>query len=272
MCSTTQVIMLLCAIFRAPNLHFLVKITTEMCSIQRFTLLPVKNLTENGQKLTKIEYFLLSSRSSPAFPHPSLIEILLPLPDHSLSLMVRGRPLSDDLRRALLNMTKYLDIPTIHRYTGCPIRTIERLLTDWRKHHTISRDLTARRRGGHKHALSRTDIHLLLGHLDHSPDLYLDEMRDILGTRAGIEVNKSTIWRALSRRGFTMKKLTRNALERNEVKRSLYQLQYGKLYTPEQIVFVDESSFDRRTAIRGRAWALTGKQATRKCFFVRGRR
>ncbi|TFY50736.1 hypothetical protein EVG20_g11358 [Dentipellis fragilis] len=30
-------------------------------------------------------------------------------------------------------------------------------------------------------------------------------------------------------------------------------------------------SFDRRTALRGKAWALCGQRALRKCFFVRGR-
>lgn len=66
--------------------------------------------------------------------------------------------------------------------------------------------------------------------------------------------------------------LTREALERSEVKRATYRHQYGTQYTPEQTVFVDESSFDRRTSIRGRAWALSGQRAVRKCFFVRGRR
>ena len=66
--------------------------------------------------------------------------------------------------------------------------------------------------------------------------------------------------------------ITKDALERSELKRSLFRVRYGNQYTPEQTVFVDESSFDRRTAIRRRAWALSGQRAVRKCFFVRGRR
>ncbi|KZP05198.1 hypothetical protein FIBSPDRAFT_877790 [Athelia psychrophila] len=65
-----------------------------------------------------------------------------------------------------------------------------------------------------------------------------------------------------------MKKLTREALERSEEKRAAYYYQYGTQYMPEQTVFVDESSFDRRTAIRARAWALSGEQAKRKAFFL----
>ena len=37
-------------------------------------------------------------------------------------------------------------------------------------------------------------------------------------------------------------------------------------------MFVDESPFDRQTSIQGKAWALSGHRAIRKCFFVRGKR
>ncbi len=67
-------------------------------------------------------------------------------------------------------------------------------------------------------------------------------------------------------------KLTRKALERNEEQRLAFRFNYGSRYTPEQTVFVDESSFDRRTSIRNHAWALSGQRAVRKCFFVRGKR
>jgi len=38
------------------------------------------------------------------------------------------------------------------------------------------------------------------------------------------------------------------------------------------LVFVDESSVDRCTTYRGRAWSIRGTKAQRKAFFVRGRR
>ena len=43
-------------------------------------------------------------------------------------------------------------------------------------------------------------------------------------------------------------------------------------YTPEQMVFVDESACNRKMAYRDRAWAVQGRRAVRKAFFVRGRR
>jgi hypothetical protein len=43
-------------------------------------------------------------------------------------------------------------------------------------------------------------------------------------------------------------------------------------YDASQLVFVDESSVDRRTTYRGRAWSICGTQAQRKVFFIHGRR
>jgi hypothetical protein len=43
----------------------------------------------------------------------------------------------------------------------------------------------------------------------------------------------------------------------------------GLNYTPEQLVFVDESAADRRIG-RNHGWAPRGQKAVRKAFFVRG--
>ena len=129
----------------------------------------------------------------------------------------------------------------------------------------------------------------LQGSIRHKPDAYLDELRDALRKRAGKDISVTTVWRTLRRSGFTMKQvcdsglilhqnrcnsvqITKAALERNEQHRLQYRLTFGTHYHPEQVLFVDESSFDRRTDVRGRAWALSGRDATRKTFFFRGRR
>jgi hypothetical protein len=62
------------------------------------------------------------------------------------------------------------------------------------------------------------------------------------------------------------------ALERSEAKRREYAFRMGLMYSPDQVVFVDESAFDRRACDRGRAYALKGHCVQRKCFFIRGQR
>jgi hypothetical protein len=69
----------------------------------------------------------------------------------------------------------------------------------------------------------------------------------------------------------TCLQITRIAIERSAEKRSEYIARISG-YQPEQLVFVDESSVDRRTSYRGSAWSFRGTQAQRKAFFVRGRR
>jgi len=186
--------------------------------------------------------------------------------------MTRGHALSDDLRGAILNMAHSLDVDNICKYTGCKKRTVQRILEDYRKKGSVIREHMRQETRGAKRRLTTGDIRFIRGIVRHSPDVYLDEIRELIEERCGTEVSELTIWRTLRRCGFTMKKLTREALERSAAKRSSFRYTWGTKYTPQQTVFVDESSFDRRTSIRNRAWALSGQRAIRKCFFVRGRR
>ena len=65
--------------------------------------------------------------------------------------------------------------------------------------------------------------------------------------------------------------ITKVAAERSVEKRGEYLARISQ-YTAGQLVFVDESSVDRQTTYRGRAWSVAGTKAQRKAFFLRGRR
>jgi hypothetical protein len=65
--------------------------------------------------------------------------------------------------------------------------------------------------------------------------------------------------------------MTKAAIERDEVKRTKYLCEVGQ-YRADQLVFVDESSFDKRTTHRNYGWSLRGERATKRCHFIRGRR
>jgi len=43
-------------------------------------------------------------------------------------------------------------------------------------------------------------------------------------------------------------------------------------YTPLQLVFTDESAYDRRTLSRRYGWSFKGRRARKPIFFVRGKR
>ena len=52
---------------------------------------------------------------------PSLFPVTMP----------QGKPYSDDLRVALVNMARHLDIDSISCYTGCSQRVLKALLVDY---------------------------------------------------------------------------------------------------------------------------------------------
>jgi hypothetical protein len=65
--------------------------------------------------------------------------------------------------------------------------------------------------------------------------------------------------------------VSREAIERSVEKQAEFVARMGLNYTPEQLVFVDESSADHRIGHR-RGWEKRGQRAIRKAFFVRGQR
>jgi hypothetical protein len=65
--------------------------------------------------------------------------------------------------------------------------------------------------------------------------------------------------------------MTRVEAERSAEKRLDYIARISQ-YQANQIVFVDESSIDRRTSYRGHAYTIQGRAAQRKAFFIRGKR
>lgn len=66
--------------------------------------------------------------------------------------------------------------------------------------------------------------------------------------------------------------VTKVAVERDALKRAQFRLNYARSYSADQLVFVDESSFDRRTPYRRRGWTVSGRRVFKNAFFVRGRR
>lgn len=138
--------------------------------------------------------------------------------------MVRGRPLSDDLRAAIVHMAHSLDIDSIVHFSGCKKRTVQRVLAEFRDTGTSTRSRLRRQLCGPKRVLTRADVgvsrdsllsrvnsnqneQFLRGTIQHTPDIYLDELRELLKQRCGVDADEVTLWRALKRSGFTMKKV-----------------------------------------------------------------
>jgi transposase len=124
---------------------------------------------------------------------------------------------------------------------------------------------------GRIRSLDHDDVQYLLELIRHNPDLFLDELLDLLKTNHFISVHYTTIHAELLRLNVSRKKLQRIAIERDEDKRALFVTRVAQ-YSPEEIAFIDEVSKDERTMSRRYGRSKKGKQASKKQPFVRGRR
>ncbi len=105
-------------------------------------------------------------------------------------------------------------------------------------------------------------LQFLHGAVSRNSDVYLNELQEDLRQICGVSVSKSSIWRALQRSGYTMKKvmltfcccvindthfplkLTHVTAERSAEKCVNHIMHIG-WYSRNQLVFVDESACDR---------------------------
>ncbi len=65
--------------------------------------------------------------------------------------------------------------------------------------------------------------------------------------------------------------ITRPAIE-NEEDRTAYKIIVGEHYRPHQLVFADETHFNRLMLRRRWGWAPIGERARRRDVFIRGTR
>ena len=119
---------------------------------------------------------------------------------------------------------------------------------------------------------SLTILQYLLSLVQHTPDIHLSELQQLLKTQRGAPVSKPTIWRSLRRAGYSRKKTSISVLEQNEDARCQYLLTVGSGFSAEQLVFVDESACNQITTRWPYTWSLISSRAKRHDYFIRGKR
>jgi transposase len=106
-------------------------------------------------------------------------------------------------------------------YAGISQASVERILRYFSLHGSIDHGADRKKR---KKYLRDMDIEVsahfflsllcsfisqfLFGTIRHTPDLYIDELQEMLAVNCGQDVSRSTIWRMLRRGGFTLKKVS----------------------------------------------------------------
>ncbi len=100
------------------------------------------------------------------------------------------------------------------------------------------------------------------------PGILLRELQEQL-SEYGVNVGLSTICEFLHKSGFTHQKLVLIAKQRDEQIRAVFAMDVS-VYTPEMLVFLDETGADRRNAMRKYGYSIRGRPARCHKILVRG--
>ena len=105
------------------------------------------------------------------------------------------------------------------------------------------------------------------------PGIYLHEMQRELKENMMLEVSTSTLCKFLHRSGFSKQKMRAVALQQDRALREQYIFDVS-VYTPEMLVFVDETGADRRDRMRKYIYGLSvrGKPPVYNTLLFRGER
>lgn len=102
-----------------------------------------------------------------------------------------------------------------------------------------------------------------------TPSIFLDELQEKLLAERSIEVSLATISRSLARLALSEKSLAKEAAERDDMLRAIWQFEIGQ-YDAHQLVFLDESAVDDQTGYRTRGRAPIGRACVCRTTFLRG--
>ena len=179
--------------------------------------------------------------------------------------------ISRDVKIAALRLyeKELLDPEVIWDCCGFSRRTWYRILKLWHE----TGDVVPRRNGkrGRPRLLDREDIDYLLQLIQDNPSYFLDELLLLLKTNRFISIHFTTIYQELERLNVSHKKLTKIAIERDELRRADFIARMAQ-YQPEELCFIDEMSRDARSIGRRYGRSQKNHRANKKQPFVRGRR
>ena len=103
------------------------------------------------------------------------------------------------------------------------------------------------------------------------PGIYLHEIQNELEAFLMVKISVSTICRFLHKGGFTRQRLRTVALQQDTFLREQFILDVSS-FSPEMLIFLDETGADRRNSLRKYAYSLRGKPALNHSLLFRGER
>ncbi|KAG2790812.1 hypothetical protein PC116_g21759 [Phytophthora cactorum] len=122
-----------------------------------------------------------------------------------------------------------------------------------------------KQRGGSPKKILDAHVDYLRDELSKTPELTLAQMAELVEQKFDVTVSRETVRRALDARSFTVKKLHRDVINRNnpinKQKRSDYVIKfYAALANNKRVFYLDETNFNLWCS-RGRGWSARGRRA-----------
>lgn len=157
-------------------------------------------------------------------------------------------PLSREMKKAIINW-RYIDHRPVKEIISLSNRcstTVYEVLREFRDTGDVGPYPDDVERRGCPRIFDMDDMNFISRLLDESPALYLDEIQDKLWEVRGTEASSATVSRAVRSLLISKKKISKEALERNELLRATWKARYGDI-PAENIVWIDEASVDDRT-------------------------
>ncbi|KIK77467.1 hypothetical protein PAXRUDRAFT_166741 [Paxillus rubicundulus Ve08.2h10] len=124
--------------------------------------------------------------------------------------MPQGQKTIPEMQWAVVRLAKFLNHERIGICLNLSTHSIKQILAHFHQYGTIPNpggEVVQKEKVGRRH-LSDIDVKFLLGMVQKTLDLYLDELQEMLQASCGTEVSCAMVWRMLCRYGFTMKKVS----------------------------------------------------------------
>ena len=178
--------------------------------------------------------------------------------------------LSEDLKERVISLYSSggISMREVAKLLNVSVGLVHNVVSCHRRFGQVN-DPRPRSYGRHR-ILDNDDLSFIHGVIGAKPTIFLDELQYKLATVRGVQVSLATVSRTLSREGLTRKALSREANERNEGVRLLWELDMAQYTDPDVFVFLDESAVDRHTVRRASGWSAVGTPAVERSTFLRG--
>lgn len=178
---------------------------------------------------------------------------------------------SKELRERIVHWHEEMGMSVceIAHLSGRCKKTIYNILNLHQRFGTIVNPLA--RTLGRRRLFDMNDMDYLASLLAARPAIFLDEIQEELKVHLDLDVSLSTISRALVSIAVTRKGVSKEAAERDEMLRAIWQAEIG-MHNNNRLVFIDEAGVDDHTNNRRMGRAPMGRACVRRSAFIRGQK